>query len=136
METISKNSVHLEAAFSTEPEQLYELLTNGAKFGNVTGMPGKGGGTQGAYFSLFGDFITGRQIELIPNERIVQAWRMMDWEEGTYSIVQFSLTKEGNETKLLIDHYGYPERHHEHISTNWEPFYLAPFSKHFEGSLV
>lgn len=136
METISKNSVHLEASFSTEPAKIYELLINGAKFGEVTGMPGKGGGAQGAFFSLFGDFITGRQIELIENERIVQAWRMMDWEPGVYSLVQFNFSAEGDKTKLTIDHYGYPERHHEHISTNWEPFYLAPFAKYFEPSLV
>ncbi len=26
------------------PEQVYELLTDGAKFGEVTGLPGEGGG--------------------------------------------------------------------------------------------
>jgi activator of HSP90 ATPase len=136
METTSKNSFHAEATFPAEAAKVYELLINGAKFGDVTGMPGKGGGTQGAYFSLFGDFITGRQIELIPNERIVQAWRMMDWEEGAYSIVQFNFVQDGSNTKLIIDHYGYPERHHDHIITNWEPFYIAPFAKYFEAALV
>jgi activator of HSP90 ATPase len=136
METISNTSYHSETVFSTESEKIFELLTNGAKFGDVTGMSGKGGGTQGAFFSLFGDFVTGRQIELIPNERIVQAWRMMDWEPGVYSLVQFSFIPEGDNTKLVIDHYGYPERHADHIATNWEPFYLTPFAKHFERNLV
>jgi hypothetical protein len=39
-------------------------------------MPGKGGGSEGACFSLFGDWISGRQIELVTNERVVQVWRV------------------------------------------------------------
>jgi hypothetical protein len=44
-------------------------------------MPGKGG-AEGACFSLFGGWVSGRQIELAPNERITQAWRMTDWAPG------------------------------------------------------
>lgn len=66
-------AIHQEATFAIEPERIYELLTNGAKLGDVTGRPGKGGGSAGAYFSLFDDWLEGRQIELVPNERVVQA---------------------------------------------------------------
>ena len=54
---------------------------NGAKFGDVTGQPGKGGGSEGAYFELFGDWLQGRQIELKKNERVTQAWRFSSWRE-------------------------------------------------------
>jgi activator of HSP90 ATPase len=53
-----------------------------------TGQPGKGGGAQGAY-SLFGDWLEGRQVELVPDQRISQAWRFTDWEPGVYSMVRF-----------------------------------------------
>jgi len=129
--TINEFAIHLEKSFPTTPESIYKLLINGAKFGDVTEMPGKGGGTEGAFFSIFGDFVTGRQIELVPNERITQAWRMMDWAPGQYSIVRFTLVVEGAETKLIVDQVGHPEEFHEHIESNWEGFYFRPFAKHF-----
>jgi Activator of HSP90 ATPase len=126
-------AIHQEATFPVEPERVYELLTNGAKFGDVTGRPGKGGGSAGAYFSLFDDWLEGRQIELVPNERVVQAWRFTDWDPGVYSIVRFTLTRDGDGTKLTVDQDGYPTAFHEHLSTNWHPFYFEPIAKHFAG---
>jgi uncharacterized protein YndB with AHSA1/START domain len=72
-------AIHQEATFPVAPERVYELLTNGAKLGEVTSRPGKGGGSAGAYFSLFDEWLEGRQIELVPGERVVQAWRFTDW---------------------------------------------------------
>jgi activator of HSP90 ATPase len=123
--------IHLEATFPATPERVYELLTNGAKFGDVTGHPGKGGGAVGAYFSLFNGWLEGRQIELVSNEMITQAWRFGDWEKGIYSMVRFKLIPEGNGTKLVLDQDGVPASVHEHVKTNWEGFYFAPFRKHF-----
>ena len=124
--------IHLETAIPVAaPEQVYELLTNGAKFGDVTGQPGKGGGAAGAYFSLFNEWLEGRQIELVPGERISQAWRFTDWEPGVYSIVRFTLTRDGDGTKLTVDQDGVPAGVHEHVRTNWREFYFAPFIKHF-----
>ena len=50
----------LEAKFPVAPERVYELLTNGAKFGEVTGQPGKGGGSTGTFLSLFDGWLQGR----------------------------------------------------------------------------
>jgi activator of HSP90 ATPase len=126
--------IHLETAIpAAAPEQVYELLTNGAKFGDVTGQPGKGGGAPGAYFSLFNEWLEGRQIELVPGERIAQAWRFTNWEPGVYSIVRFTLTTDGEGTKLTVDQDGVPDDVHEHVRTNWRAFYFEPFIKHFAG---
>ncbi len=129
-------SIYQEVSFKAKPEEIYELLTNGAKFGEVTGQPGKGGGAEGAYFQLFGDWLQGRQIELVPNERIVQAWRFMDWDPGVYSIVRFTLTPDNGGTKLVLEQVGVPEVVHEHVRTNWDGFYFDPMAAHFEGRLA
>jgi uncharacterized protein YndB with AHSA1/START domain len=124
-------TIHQEITFAASPERVYELLTNGAKLGDVTGKPGKGGGGEGAHFSLFGGWVEGRQIDLVPGERIVQAWRFRDWDAGVYSVVRFTLKREGRGTRLVLDHEGYPPALHEHLSTNWAPFYFDPMAKHF-----
>lgn len=124
-------SIHREATFPAPPERVYELLTNGAKFGEVTGQPGEGGSSPGAYFSLFDEWVEGRQVELVRNERVVQAWRLTDWDPGVYSIVRFTLTPEGSGTKLVVDQDAVPEDVHELVATNWGGFYFEPFAKHF-----
>jgi activator of HSP90 ATPase len=54
--------------------------------------------------------IQGRNIELLPNRRIIQAWRAKTWADGVYSIVRFELKEQGAETKLVFEHCGFPER--------------------------
>ena len=124
--------IHLEVTIpAARPEQVYELLTNGAMFGDATGQPGKGGGAPGAYFSLFDGWLEGRQVELVPNERISQAWRFADWEPGVFSMVRFTLADENGATKMVVDQDGVPDDVHEHVRTNWRGFYFEPFVKHF-----
>ena len=62
----------------------------------------------GGTFTLFGGHIVGRHLELVPNERIVQAWRVVDWEPGWYSIARFELVEQGSGTKIVFDHLGFP----------------------------
>jgi activator of HSP90 ATPase len=126
-------NIHHEVTFNAAPERIYELLTNGAKFGEVTGRPGKGGGAPGALFTLFDGWLEGRQVELVPNELVAQAWRFRDWEPGIYSMVRFKLIPEGAGTKLVLDQEGVPAAFHEHVRTNWDGFYFAPLRKHFES---
>lgn len=61
-------------------------------------------------FSLFGDYITGRRVELVTNQRIVQAWRAGSWAPGIYSIARFELAEQDSATKLVFDHTGFPDR--------------------------
>ena len=124
-------SIHLETELPTTPDRVYELLVNGAKLGTVTGKPGKGGGSSGAAFTLFDGWVEGRQIELVAGERVVQAWRFSEWEAGCYSLVRFTLSGEGDRTRVVVDHSAYPEEYHEHLSSNWDPFYFSPMCAYF-----
>jgi activator of HSP90 ATPase len=126
-------NIHHELTINAPPHSIYELLTSGEKFGQVTGQPGKGGGGTGVAFTLFNGWLEGRQVELVPNEMISQAWRFQDWGPGVYSMVRFQLKPEGKGTKLILDQDGVPAEFHEHVKTNWEGFYFAPFKKHFGG---
>lgn len=131
-------SIHHEVTFLVSPERVYELLTDSEKFAAATGKPAQIGAGEGASFSIFGDYIHGQQIELVPGKRVVQAWRGRNWDPGVYSVVRFTLTPEGRGTTLAVDHEAYPEGEsplypswHEHLSTNWPVFYFGPFAKYF-----
>jgi activator of HSP90 ATPase len=125
-------TIHQSATLPASPDRIYTLLLDSAQFTAATGgRTAEIGHVEGAAFSLFGGPIHGRQIELVPNRRIVQAWRAANWPAGTYSIVQFTLAPDGAGTKLTLDHSGYPDDQHDHLSSGWEANYFAPFAKFF-----
>src|SRR5258706_5209795 len=125
-------SIHHEVVLPASPERVYEVFTDGEKFTAVTGgRVAEIGSGEGAAFSLFGGPIHGRHVELVPGQRVVQAWRTKMWPPGKYSLVTFTLTAEGSGTKLAIDHDAYPADQHDHLSSGWVQNYVEPFAKHF-----
>jgi uncharacterized protein YndB with AHSA1/START domain len=136
-------SIHEEPIFKASPRRVYEALTDAKQFDRVTQLgaamrSGMALGSKptlisreaGGPFTLFGGHIVGRHIELVPNERIVQAWRVADWNPGVYSIAKFELTEQGPGTKLVFDHTGFPEGKAQHLSEGWKASYWEPLGKY------
>ena len=129
-------SIHEEALITAPPQQVFELLTNGTLFSAATGLPALITDREGDPFSLFGGRVEGRQIELVPGRRVVQAWRFgaehpSPWEPGVYSTICFTLEPAGDGTRLVIDHTGIPAEWIEHISGGYPTFYEDPIMKFF-----
>lgn len=126
-------SIHQEVSFPESPEKIYKVLLDSAEFTAFTGMPAEIGGEEGAAFTCFGTFILGRQVELIPHRRIVQAWRVFDWPEGVYSLARFELLDDDGGTKLVFDQSGVPADAVEHVDSGWHEKYWKPLRKHLES---
>ena|SRR5215472_926153 len=114
----SRTSLHQEVSIKAIPQRIYEILLDSKQFAAFTGMPPaeiepKAGGA----FIMFSGLIVGRNIELVPNVRIVQAWRPTHWDAGVYSVVKFELKRQGSGTRLILDHTGFPESNYDHFST-------------------
>jgi activator of HSP90 ATPase len=125
------STIHQEVIFKASPKQVYDALIDTNQFREVTGgTPTEINTEEGGAFSLFGGMITGRNIELIPNERIVQAWRAGNWAEGTYSIAKFEIKEQGEETLIVFDHVGFPEGQDEHLAGGWKDNYWEPLKKY------
>ena len=110
--------------FAASAKEIYSLLTDSERFSEMTGgAPADIDATEGGSISLFGGMITGRTIEAVPNQRLVQAWRPQPWEEGLYSVVRFEIAENGNSTTVSLDHGGFPEEQAEHLSAGWHENY-------------
>ncbi len=123
-------SIHQENAFDAPPSRVYKTLIDSGEFACFTGAPADISPEEGGAFICFGTFILGRNIELIPDKRIVQAWRVFNWAEGVYSIVRFDLFDEGGKTRLVMDHTGVPEDAVGHIDIGWGQKYWEPLRKY------
>jgi len=133
----TSESIHQEVVFQASRRRLYEALTDPKQFTKVTSFspimkaaPAEISGEAGGAFACFGGHIVGRQVELVPNERIVQAWRVVTWEPGAYSIAKFELKEQGSETRLLFDHTGFPTGKAEHLAAGWKLNYWEPLHKY------
>jgi len=140
--THTSDAIHQEVLFKAPRKRVYEALTDATQFEKVvqlsnavkTGMvpPGKPAEISrdaGGAFALFGGYISGRQIELVANERIVQAWRTGSWPAGAYSIASFALTDQDSNTKLIFDHRGFPDGTAQRLAEGWHVNYWEPLGK-------
>ena len=126
----TRTALHQEIDLKASPQRIYEALLSSKDFASFTGAPAEIDPKAGGAFSLFGGAIAGRNIELVPNQRIVQAWRPReDFPEGTYSLVKIELKPQGPGTKLILDHTGFPEGHYDHLNAGWYSHYWEPLKK-------
>lgn len=135
-------SIHQEPVFQASRRRVYEALTDPQQFEKVTrlsaAMRSMAPGTKpaeidrrvGGTFLIFGGYVSGRHIELVPNERLVQAWRPQSWKPGEYSIVKFELVEHGAGTRILFDHRGFPDGTGDHLAAGWKGNYWEPLKQY------
>jgi activator of HSP90 ATPase len=126
----TSTSIHQEIDLKGGPQRVYEALLDSKQFSAFSGAPAEIHREAGGAFSCFGGVIVGRNVELIPGRRIVQAWRSNGWTEGSYSIVKFELTQQGSGTRLVMDHRGFPDGLREHLEAGWKEHYWEPLAKY------
>lgn len=102
--TASLTALREDADFAAPPHRVYEALLDEKQFASFTGAPAKIDRREGGASSLFGGAILARNVELVADKRIVQAWRDAEWAPGIHSIVKFELTPRGAGTHLVLGH--------------------------------
>ena len=125
-------TIHQEINFKVSPEKVYNALLDSKQFKDFSGRSAEINPTVGGAFSLFEKHIIGQNVELVPNQRIVQAWRVVDWPAGIYSIARFELKSQGDGTQLVFDHIGFPEGLQTHLADGWQRNYWDLLSKYLK----
>jgi activator of HSP90 ATPase len=128
---IMTRAIHQEEDFKAGPGLIYEALLDAKQFAAFSG--GRAAEIHrevGGAFSLFAGHIVGRILELVPNRRIVQAWRAATWPEGIYSIARFELMGQRSGTQAILDHTGFPSELAEHLESGWNENYWTALRKY------
>jgi activator of HSP90 ATPase len=126
----TRTSLHQEAEFKASPQRVYDVFLDSKQFTACTGMPAEIDPKAGGAFSMFGGLIVGRNVELVPNLRIVQAWRPTHWDPGVYSIARFEFKLQESGTVIVLDHTGFPEGEYEHLDWGWHNHYWDNLKKY------
>ena len=133
-------TIHQEINFKVTPQRLYRTLLNSKEFSacvkksfpNFTAMSANIDSTVGGTFSLFDGHIIGRILELVRDQRIVEAWRVVDWPAGVYSIAKFEFKAQDSGTELIFDHVGFPEGLKGHLSIGWQQHYWDALNNYLQ----
>lgn len=119
-------NIHQEIVFETSVERVYAAITQSEQFAEFTGKTATISNDAGGEFCMFDGMISGRHIELVPNQRIVQAWRVGDWPDGVFSVVRFDLSSFDGRTQVVFEQKGHPEEAHDHLGLGWHKMYWEP----------
>lgn len=126
-------ALHLEVTYQANAEQVYEALLDERQFAAFSGADARIDRRDGGEFSLVGGRVTGRNVELVPNTRIVQAWHVVPWAAGVYSIVKFDFHPLAEGTRLALDHSGFAPEDLAAREAGWFRVYFDPLRKYLEA---
>jgi len=143
-EIIRASAIHQVVGFKAPPARIYAALTDASLFDKVvrasaamnSGMMGKLGSAPtaidaraGGAFALFGGYVTGFNLVLEPETRLVQAWRAGSWSSDRFSIADFVLAPQGTGTQITFDHRGFPDDAAAHLAKGWHDNYWEPMGR-------
>jgi activator of HSP90 ATPase len=140
--TATAEAIHQDIDFAASRARVYALMLDtkafdavirlgrAARSGQLPNMPTVIAAEEGGAFLLFGGYIRGRHIELVPDTRIVQAWREESWPKGAFSLVRFAFVDAGVGCRIVLDQSGFPQGAGHGLSSGWYADYWDPMRRY------
>ncbi len=124
---IIEQTVFFEAA----PEDVYDALLDPRKHSAFTGSPATTSARKGATFTAWDGYITGKNLELVKGEKIVQEWKTTEWPDGyPFSRLEFTLTAKKGGTELRMVHSKVPAEQVADYTSGWKSSYWDPLNEY------
>ena len=122
----------LTATIPASPQDIYEAWLDSMGHSRMTGGAAQMSDQIGAEVSAWDGYISGRNLELIPAERIVQSWRTSEFgdthEDSTITVILQSL---GDGTLLTLEHSNVPDERRSYEEGGWQSNYFEPMTAYF-----
>jgi len=115
--------IEMNVEFSARCSDIYDTLLDSQRVQAFTQSPSNVTKELNKQFSMFGGSIIAYNVELVPNQKIVQKWRAGDWPEGHFSTVTITLKSEDSGTKLILKQTDVPATDASRTESNWHNFY-------------
>ncbi len=124
-------SFEVSATLPASPETLYSAWLDSAKHSAMTGAAAKVSDKVGEIFTAWDGYISGKNIELKPGKRIVQAWRTVEFsDDEADSQLEIIFEKHADGTQVIIRHTNLPP-HGTQYEQGWIDNYFDPMKSYF-----
>lgn len=125
-------TIRQSLTLKASPHDVYEALMDSRKHARFTGGKATISRKVGGKFSVFDGSLEGENLELVPDEKIVQAWRLGEWPKGYFSKATFSFKAVDGGTRLTFIHTDVPEADYEDVKQGWHDYYWKPMKQMLE----
>ncbi len=121
----------VSAIIPATPEEVYHAWLSSDGHSGMTGSPAKVSEEVGDEFDAWDGYIHGKNLELVPHQRIVQAWRTSEFtDDEPDSKIDITLEPVGKQTRLTLHHSGLPP-HGSQYEQGWVDSYFEPMKEYF-----
>jgi len=117
--------------FEADPEKVYDALLDPKKHTEFTGSPATTSAKKGATFTAWEGYISGKNLELVKDKKIVQAWKTTEWPDGyPVSRLEFTLNAKKGGTELKMVHSNVPAEQVASYTSGWKSAYWDPLREY------
>jgi len=113
-----------------EPEEVFYALINPFTIELWSGYPAIMNAEAGTEFSLWEGDITGKNLEVEENKKIVQEWFFGDQAEKSIVTIKLFTDKKG--TQVEVVHQNIPDEDYDNIVEGWNEYYMGAIKAFFE----
>ena len=114
------------------PQEIYDAWLSSRGHAQITGgQPAIVSAIEGAAFSAWDGYISGRNIKLEPGRRIVQSWRTTEFADADPdSQIEILLEPSKRGTTVTLHHTNIPDGQTAYRK-GWQDCYFDPMKTHF-----
>lgn len=116
--------------FPASPKALFEMYMDSKKHSGATGAPAKLSRKVGGAWHAHSGAIGGKNLLIVPGQRIVQAWRATHWKKGEQSILILAFEKAPGGAVVDLVHVGVPQHDEKGVRNGWPKYYWKPWKKY------
>jgi uncharacterized protein YndB with AHSA1/START domain len=132
---IPMKNIDLSVHFSIAAEKLYKAWLDPVHHAAMSyGGEAEFDPRVGGVYTTGDGYITGKFLEIVPGQRLVQTWRTTDFEAGQADSrleLTFADTDDGCTLRLL--HTDLPDDQIENYQSGWLEYYIEPMKLYFGG---
>lgn len=111
------------------PEEVFTALTDPTVIEKWSGAPATMDDQTGTEFSLWNGSIHGKNLKVVPNEKLVQDWYSEKWDKPSKATFILESSDEGTLVNLI--HENVPDNELDDIDDGWKRYYLGPMKEMF-----
>jgi activator of HSP90 ATPase len=122
----------LSHIFPVKAETIYNAWLDGEKHAAMTGGSAECKPEENTSFSTWDGYISGKNLKLIPNQKIIQSWRTTEFSpDDADSLVEIDLQTLTQGCRFTIKHSKIPGGQPDY-EQGWIEYYITPMSEYFK----
>ena len=122
------------ATFPASAKDVYDAWLDSEEHANMTAATNAIASNDiGADHMAHDGYISGTNLELVPNEKIVQSWRTTEFSPGEEdSLIEVTMKEDDGVTTVTLKHSKLADNG-GHYEQGWKDHYFAPMNEYFSA---